>query len=78
MTAYDLVRGNPFKTFSPLDFDFAKPGYLGVEVVATGAKVEIAAANVLHIIPEDKEFSVEVTGFDTHRDLRVDVRRIAT
>lgn len=76
MTAYDLVRGDPFKAFSPLDFDFAKSGYLGVEVVADGATVETVAANVLHITPHQKEFSVEVHGFDTRRDLRVDVRRV--
>jgi hypothetical protein len=70
------VRGDPFKAFSPLDFDITKPGYLGVEVIADGATVEAIGANVLHITPLKKEFSVEVQGFDTHRDLRVDVRRI--
>ncbi len=78
MTAYDLVRGDPFKAFSPLDFDFAKAGYAGVEVIAEGAEVEVTAANVLHITPCEKEFSVEVRGFDTRRDLRVDVRRATT
>lgn len=76
--AYDLVRGDPFKAYSPLDFDLLKAGDGDVEITAHGAVVDIVGSNTLHITPLAKEFSVEIVGFDTHRDLRVDVRRMTT
>ncbi len=74
--AYDLVRGDPFKAFSSFDFDFLKLDDTGLEIKAGGADLEFVAPNVLQITPHTNEFEVEVLGFDTHRDLRVDVRRV--
>lgn len=76
--AYDLVRGDAFRSFSPLDFDFLKPQAAGIEIVVDGAQVDVITSNTLHITPHEKEFSVEVQGFDTRRDLRVEVRRAAS
>jgi hypothetical protein len=75
--AYDLFGGNPFKFFSPLDFDFLKPGFRGVEVEAQGAEVQVTAPNTILITPTQKEYVVEVSGFDVRRDLRIDARRVA-
>ncbi|MDB6080196.1 MAG: hypothetical protein JWO82_3943 [Akkermansiaceae bacterium] len=76
--AYDVVRGNPFKGFSELDFDFRAAGAGGIELNADGAELDVVSPNMLDITPTNPEFTVEVTGFDTRRDLRIAVRRIAS
>lgn len=74
--AYDVLRGNPFSSFSSLDFDLRPTGNLKLQIV--GADVDIVAPNTIDITPNDPEFSVEVTGFDNHRDLRMDIRSLAS
>lgn len=76
--AYDLIRGNPFKKFSEYDFDFrGENGSLAFEHETKGATVRVSAANVLEIDVTDPEFRVDIRGFDTNRDLKLDVRRKA-
>ncbi len=67
--AYDLIRGNPFKKHSPLDFDLVKGGEL--TVAARDATVTATAVNALQISATSKDFEVTITGFDPNRDLRV-------
>jgi hypothetical protein len=67
--AYDLIRGNPFKKHSPLDFDLVKGGEL--TVAARDATVTATAVNALQISAISKDFEVTITGFDPNRDLRV-------
>lgn len=76
--AYDLFSGNPFKSFSPFDFDFLKPGYRGITIEGSGVEIEVLGPNTLMITPKEKQYHLEVTGFDINRDIRVDVRRMGT
>ena len=76
--AYDVVRGNPFSGFSELDFDFRKPGPGGIEFRAEGAEFEVVSPNVVELTPTGAAFAFEIIGFDTRRDLRIDVRRVAS
>lgn len=66
--AYDLLRGNPFKKFSSLDFDMTGKD---LSITPSGATYAAAGPNELVIDAVDPNFSVEVTGFDTKRDLIV-------
>lgn len=75
--AYDLFGGNPFKSFNPLDFDFLKTGYRGIVIQGSGVEIEVLASNTIMITPMEKQYSLEVTGFDVNRDVRVDVRRVS-
>jgi hypothetical protein len=69
--AYDTSRGNPFKKYHPADFDLSK-----LEVVATGLEVTRREGNRLRFTPVSDDFKLEVTGFDTNRDLVVKVRTL--
>ncbi len=70
MVAYDVLRGNPFQRYSPLDFRMGN----SIEVRPRGARILSCHDNRLELEIEDSEFSVAVTGFDENRDLRVKVR----
>jgi hypothetical protein len=66
--AYDVRRGNPFKRYATDDFDLAQ---LQVEVV--GATVTKRDGNLLELDVNDPDtFSLQVRGFDEHRDINVD------
>lgn len=66
--AYDIVRGNPLKKHSPLDFDFHKNE---IALSSTGAMVEAVSANGLRIVVREPAFTVEAAGFDVNRDVVV-------
>lgn len=72
--AYDVSRGNPFKKHSPFDFDLTDGGAVGV-TRADGAKTKALTPNRFAIDVENTGFDVDVTGFDTRRDLIVDSER---
>jgi hypothetical protein len=74
LTAYDVLRGNPFQRYSPLDFRMDQ----SIAVQARGARVVARQENRLEIELEASEFEVLVTRFDEHRDLRVKVRPLDT
>jgi hypothetical protein len=68
LAAYDVRRGDPFKRYRRFDFDFgAKP--LAIELA--GCELMSARENELTLSVVADAFSVEVTGFDAHRDLIV-------
>ncbi len=69
--AYDLPSGNPFSKFSRYDFDFRTGS--DIKIGKTGANCSPLEPNVLELTAVAPEFTVEVTGFDIHRDLVVGV-----
>lgn len=70
LTAYDVLRGNPFQRYSPLDFRMDK----SITVLRRGARIVARHDNRLELEIEAPEFEVLVTRFDENRDLRVKVR----
>lgn len=75
--AYDLPKGDPLRSWSPIDFVIGAvdgglhPKFLGVKVVSRQGNVV-----QLEEIKEDFYFAVE--GFDRHRDLFVRVEEVET
>ncbi len=68
--AYDLLGANPFKRFSPFDFNLKRD--IGIE--ADQATTELSAANVLVATLQSADFRIEASGFDANRDLIVEAR----
>ncbi len=66
--AYEVRSGNPFKKYSPLDFDVAKSP---IQVQIQGAKLLMHKDNCIQIEVQKGNFKLTVTGFDMHRDLRI-------
>ena len=65
----DQVRGgNPFKKYTPFDFDVSREP-VGVQV--EGARLLLCRDNALQIEVVRADFRLTVTGFDTRRDIRV-------
>ena len=73
--AYDVISGNPLRRYNPLDFQLDKSPI--AVAPPKGARINVASLNEMEIEVIDHEFSVEVSGFDKHRDLLVDARREA-
>lgn len=67
-TAYEVRSGNPFKKYTPLDFDLQKPP---MKVVTQGAEILIKQNNGIQIQVKRRDFKLAVTGFDMNRDLRI-------
>ncbi len=66
--AYEVRTGNPFKKYTPLDFDVGRPP---IYIQVTGAGLLLNKHNVIQIEVRQGNFKLTVTGFDTNRDLRV-------
>ena len=66
--AYEVRSGNPFKIYTSLDFDVSKDP---IQIKADGVKLMLGKENTIQIEVVRSDFRVTVTGFDTHRDLRV-------
>jgi hypothetical protein len=64
--AYDVVAGNPFTRYDPIDFVLDS-----MTVKAKGATITQAKENRLAFEINGPEFDIEVSGFDEHRDLVV-------
>lgn len=69
--AYDVFRGNPFKLFSPFDFNFNERE---LKIECQGATWRPSSANELLIEVSDINFRLKVSGFDLNRDVMVDAR----
>jgi len=65
--AYEVRRGNAFKKYAKWDFDLGKKP---IVVTPVGASCT-TDKNTLSIEPTNEEFLVEVTGFDSNRDLAI-------
>ena len=72
LAAYQVLRGNPFRRYSPLDFRMDET----IAVMARGARVAMRRDNRLELEIEDRDFDVLVTRFDEHRDILVKVRAL--
>lgn len=66
--AYEVRSGNPFRKYTPLDFDVSREP-VGVQV--EGARLLLCKDNALQIEVVRADFKLTVTGFDTRRDIRV-------
>jgi hypothetical protein len=66
--AYEVRTGNPFKKYTPLDFDVNQPP-LSVQV--SGADLLLCQHNVIQIEVKQGNFKLAITGFDGKRDLRI-------
>jgi hypothetical protein len=68
--AYETSKGNPFKSYSELDFNFAGSE---MTVYTTGADVVSNARNELRVRLRGEPAEIRVVGFDVNRDLQVRV-----
>jgi len=66
--AYEVRAGNPFKKYTPLDFDVAQPP---ISIRLAGAGLLLSKHNVIQIEVRRGNFRLTVTGFDANRDLRI-------
>jgi hypothetical protein len=66
--AYEVRSGNPFRKYTPLDFDVSREP---IRVRVEGARLLLCRDNTLQVEVVRADFSLTVTGFDTHRDIRV-------
>ncbi len=73
VTAYGVRKGNPFKKHKPQDFDLRSTS--SVRTTAVGASWLPQESNVILVDVTQADFRLEVSGFDTERDLELDVRR---
>jgi hypothetical protein len=69
-----MIGADPFKRFSPFDFDLNDAKSLSVETKSGNAQV--VKANVLHFDVTGADFFLKATGFDALRDLIVDARAL--
>jgi hypothetical protein len=75
-TAYDLVKGDPFKRWSRLDFDFDGASG-GPSVAVENGAILRAEGNELEVAVEAPElFRLEVRGLGTTRDVIVEVQGV--
>lgn len=68
--AYDMLGSDPFKRFSPFDFDLKKN--IGLEL--ENAEAEFAKPNIAIVTLQSADFRITASGFDTNRDLLVEAR----
>lgn len=71
--AYGVVRGNPLSLYNSLDFSFQNDNF---SIVNNGVKVIKMVENKINYEITDSDFSVEITGFDSNRDLYVKVDKV--
>ena len=70
--AYDILRGDPLRKYSPLDFDFNNKG---ITINDEGANCVAIGSNELQLDVDSVDFNVDIDGFDIHRDLLVKATR---
>lgn len=68
--AYDMLGADPFKRFSPFDFDLKKD--IGLEL--ENAEAEFAKPNIAIVTLQSADFRIAASGFDANRDLLVEAR----
>ncbi|MCB1105989.1 MAG: hypothetical protein KDK74_14760 [Cephaloticoccus sp.] len=71
--AYDVRKGNPFKKYAVDDFRLLQ-GTVRIEGREQGIKLVRVEKNEMELEVRDALFGLTVTGFDTKRDLIVNVR----
>lgn len=73
MVAFDVRKGNPFKRYETHDFDISSDF---ININSIGCTILNKQRNIIEIELIDSNFNLKVTGFDTHRDLIVNVKEI--
>ncbi|MCS7258845.1 MAG: hypothetical protein NZ601_05745 [candidate division WOR-3 bacterium] len=77
--SYEVRRGNPFRNYTSLDFNFgAKNGPIRlkarpIRLKARGCKIEKAEKNEILVTIKTRKFELSAEGFDKNRDLVVKV-----
>jgi hypothetical protein len=64
------LGADPFKRFSPFDFDLKKD--IGLEL--ENAEAEFAKPNIAIVTLQSADFRIAASGFDANRDLLVEAR----
>ncbi|MCY4394379.1 MAG: hypothetical protein OXC10_04505 [Rhodospirillaceae bacterium] len=72
--AYDIIGADPFRRFSPFDFDLRKQN--NVVFRGDNGDTTIVRANALYFDVNNPDFRLEAAGFDARRDLVVDARAL--
>ena len=70
--AYDMIGADPFRHFSPFDFDLLASQDVSFKV--TNGNTRIVGSNILIFEVNNPDFRLSADGFDTLRDLVVDAR----
>ena len=78
LAAYAAPRGNPIKNYSPHDFRLHGPGALDVRLTGCHRTPGDKGNELVLEVDDPAAFSVQVRGFDPHRDVYVDVKRFST
>ena len=73
VAAYGVRRGNAFKRHKCQDFDLRSSARM--QTTTSGASWTAVESNVLLVDIAASDFRFEVAGFDTERDLELDVKR---
>ncbi len=73
---YDTCAGNPFKKFSPLDFDFRKKNNLNIRIKGISRQPADRYANMIEMEITDPDFYFQAKGFDPNRDLLLKVNTV--
>lgn len=66
--AYEVRSGNPFKKYTPLDFDVSQNP---IQISLEGGRMLLCKENTIQVEATGSAFKLTVIGFDPHRDLRV-------
>jgi hypothetical protein len=69
--AYDVVTGNPFKKYSPLDFKLGKNSGIKLGMTNDAAKMTSSKENVIRLEVQKIPFKFNASGFDVNRDLKI-------
>ena len=73
--AYEVTKGNAFKKYSPHDFKLGNRDVIKCSGSSKSIKVLSSKHNVMEIQITDLPFQLSVTGFDSNRDLKIQVRQ---
>jgi len=71
--AYDIIGADPFKRWSPFDFELDDED---LEIGLTDATLTSNKGNVLRVSVGSPEFRIEANGFDPNRDILVEARSV--
>ena len=71
--AYEVIRGNAFSKYDPLDFAFGARSALSLQSEGS-CRLQKESENRFEALAEGPEFAISVEGFDETRDLKVEVR----
>lgn len=65
--AYDMMDKNPLKNYDPLDFNFNDKEKISIE--CNNSTITARDLNTIKFTVDSTDFSIEVTGFDSERDV---------